>query len=83
MAITVSRRERATPLVVSVLPAQRRFAFEVSSAITTQSSDFDSDSARSTTLRPPAVYPSQLAHQEASSAVLSIRMPRISTEGAP
>ncbi len=37
MAITVRRRERATPLVVSVLPAQRRFAVDVSSAITTQS----------------------------------------------
>ena len=55
MAITVSRRERATPLVVSVLPAQRRLALEVSSAITTQSSDSDSASARSTIScgRPP------------------------------
>ena len=37
MAITVRLREAATPLVVSVLPAQRRFAVEASSAITTQS----------------------------------------------
>jgi hypothetical protein len=49
MAITVSRRDRATPLVVSVLPAQRRFAVDVSSAITMQSSAFEIDSARSTT----------------------------------
>ena len=48
MAMTVSCREPATPLVVSVLPAQRRLAVEVSSAITTQSSDLAAASARST-----------------------------------
>ena len=47
--ITVRLREAATPLVVSVLPAQRRFAVEVSSAITTQSPPgLASASARST-----------------------------------
>ena len=48
MAMTVSCREPATPLVVSVLPAHRRFAVEVSSAITTQSLDLAAASARST-----------------------------------
>ena len=48
MAMTVSWRERDTPLVVSVLPAQRRLAAEVSSAITTQSSDRAAARARST-----------------------------------
>ena len=48
MAMTVSWRERDTPLVVSVLPAQRRLALEVSSAITTQSSDRLTARARST-----------------------------------
>src|ERR1039457_6010165 len=47
MAITVSWRDRDTPLVVSVLPAQRRFADEVSSAITTQSSHSATARARS------------------------------------
>ena len=47
IAITVSWRDRETPLVVSVLPAQRRFAAEVSSAITMQSSDRAAASARS------------------------------------
>src|ERR1700691_4679944 len=37
IAITVSERVAATPLVVSVLPAQRRFAVEDSSAMTTVS----------------------------------------------
>ena len=46
--MTVSWRERETPLVVSVFPAQRRFAEEVSSAITTQSSHRAAASARST-----------------------------------
>ncbi len=46
--MTVSWRELDTPLVVSVLPAQRRLALEVSSAITTQSSDRLAASARST-----------------------------------
>jgi hypothetical protein len=48
MAMTVSWRERDTPLVVSVLPAQRRLALEVSSAMTTQSSLRAAASARST-----------------------------------
>ena len=48
MAMTVSCREPATPLVVSVLPAHRRFAVEVSSAITTQSLDLAAARARST-----------------------------------
>ena len=48
MAMTVSWRERDTPLVVSVLPAQRRLAAEVSSAITMQPSDRAAASARST-----------------------------------
>ena len=83
MAITVSRRDRATPLVVSVLPgpAQVRVRGLVG--------DHDAvvglrqrQRPLHHILRPPAVHPSQLAHQEASSAVLSIRMPRISTDGA-
>src|SRR5258708_18337822 len=37
IAITESERVAATPLVVSVLPAQRRFAVEDSSAMTTHS----------------------------------------------
>ncbi|HEX2313717.1 MAG TPA: hypothetical protein VHJ17_08295 [Thermomonospora sp.] len=58
-AITVSCRDRVTPLVVSVLPAHRRFAVLDSSAITTQSSARDSSSALSTlscgvTDRPPS-----------------------------
>ncbi len=48
MAITVSWRDRETPLVVRVLPAQRRFAVELSSAITMQSSDWAAARARST-----------------------------------
>ena len=48
MAMTVSWRELDTPLVVSVLPAQRKLALEVSSAITTQSSDRLAARARST-----------------------------------
>jgi hypothetical protein len=48
MAMTVSWREADTPLVVSVLPAQRRLAAEVSSAITTQSSLRAAARARST-----------------------------------
>ena len=48
MAMTVSWRERDTPLVVSVLPAQRRLAAEVSSAITMQPSDRAAARARST-----------------------------------
>jgi hypothetical protein len=48
MAMTVSCREADTPLVVSVLPAQRRLAAEVSSAITTQSSLRAAARARST-----------------------------------
>ncbi len=48
IATTVSWRERDTPFVVSVFPAQRRFADEVSSAITTQSSHRAAASARST-----------------------------------
>ncbi len=48
MAMTVSCRVLDTPLVVSVLPAQRRLADEVSSAITTQSSQRAGRSARST-----------------------------------
>ena len=46
--MTVSWRELVTPLVVSVLPAQRRLADEVSSAITTQSSQRAACSACST-----------------------------------
>ena len=48
MAITVSRRERATPFVVSVFPAQRRFAVDVSSAMTTQSLLAETERACST-----------------------------------
>ena len=48
MAMTVSWREADTPLVVSVLPAQRRLALEVSSAITTQLSLLAAARARST-----------------------------------
>src|SRR6185437_7855657 len=48
IAITVSLREAEIPLVVSELRAQRRFADEVSSAITTQSSQVAAARARST-----------------------------------
>ena len=48
MAITVSRRERATPFVVSVFPAQRRLAVDVSSAMTTQSPHVATERACST-----------------------------------
>ncbi len=48
VAITVRVRPRVTPFVVSALPAQRRLAEEFSSAITTQPSAVDSESARST-----------------------------------
>ena len=44
--MTVSCRDRETPLVVSVLPAQRRFADELSSAMTMQSSLRAAASAR-------------------------------------
>ena len=58
IAMTVSWRDRATPLVVSEFAAQRRFAVEVSSAITMQSSHRAAASARSTVscgvMRPPA-----------------------------
>ena len=47
-AITVSLREAETPFVVSELRAQRRLADEVSSAITTQSSQVAAARARST-----------------------------------
>ena len=81
MAMTVSCRERATPLVVSVLPAQRRFAVEVSSAITTQSSD------RGRGQRPLDGFlrggPHHRGHAAPSSAVLSIRTPRNSADGQP
>ena len=48
MAMTVSWREADTPLVVSVFPAQRKLAAEVSSAITTQSALRAAARARST-----------------------------------
>ncbi len=47
VAITVRVRPRVTPLVVRVLPAQRRLASLLSSAITTQPSAVESSSARS------------------------------------
>ena len=79
IAITVSLREAATPLVVSVLPAQRRLAVEVSSAITTQSSQVAAGQGPldgllrrlSRVMRP------------ASCAVLRILTPRMSTAGQP
>ncbi len=48
VAITVSRRPRVTPLVVSALPAQRRFAVDSSSTSTTQPSARESSRACST-----------------------------------
>jgi hypothetical protein len=48
IAMTVSCRDRDTPFVVRVLPAQRRFAEDVSSARTTHSSHCAAASARST-----------------------------------
>ena len=81
MAMTVSWRERDTPLVVSVLPAQRRLAAEVSSAITTQSSDRAAARARSTVSA--GEIPMVLGHDAPSSAVLSIRTPRIRAAGQP
>ncbi len=59
IAMTVSWRDRVTPLVVSVLPAQRRLALLDSPAMTTQPFVRDRASARSTvscgvvTSRPP------------------------------
>ena len=87
-AITVSCRERETPLVVSVLPAQRRFAVELSSAITMQSSERAAASARSTVSCGPvacgvAVRHCVLRGHAPSSAVLSTRTPRISAVGQP
>ncbi|GAA3108868.1 hypothetical protein GCM10020254_63540 [Streptomyces goshikiensis] len=48
VAMTVRVRPRVTPFVVSALPAQRRFAVDSSSAMTTQPSAVDSSRARST-----------------------------------
>src|SRR5262249_55957418 len=48
IAMTVSCRDRDTPSVVSEFAAQRRFAEDVSSAITTQSSQRAAARARST-----------------------------------
>ncbi len=60
IAMTVSCRDRDTPLVVSEFAAQRRFAEDVSSAITTQSSQRAAARARSTVswglMLPPRPY---------------------------
>ena len=56
--MTATERSRAEPLVVSVLPAQRRAVLLLSETMTTQPSARDSSSARSTREaligRPPA-----------------------------
>ena len=88
MAITVSWRDADTPLVVSVFPAQRKLAAEVSSAMTTQSALRAAARARSTVswacLDCLSARSLRLAHALApSSAVLSIRTPRIRTAGQP
>ena len=72
--MTVSWRDRDTPLVVSEFAAQRRFAAEVSSAITTQSSHRAAASARSTVW---------LRSHAPSCAVLRIRIPRNTAAGQP
>ena len=92
--MTVSCRDRDTPLVVSELPAQRRLAVEPSSAMTMQSPALAAASARSTNswgdggavVEDAVVEDCCLplaAHAPASSAVLRILMPRMTTDGHP
>ena len=80
MEITVSEREVATPLVVSVFPAQRRLAVDDSSAMTTVSPPGRAAaSARSTVSCGVSIALTYFP----SSAVFRIRTCRKSAVGAP
>ncbi len=84
MDMTVTVRRRATPLVVSVLLAQRRLASVDSSAMTTQPSAREQASALSTSSRGPVELTDGLAViRPASSLVLSIRTRRNRALGQP
>src|SRR5690606_34122021 len=90
-AMTVSLLDLVTPLVVSVLPAHRRFAVLDSSAITMQSSARDSSSARSTASCGLMSVPSVRLRRACSRGLpssrarpfVAARAPQSSPRGAP
>ena len=81
--ITVSDREAATPLVVSVLPAQRKLAVDDSSAITTVLPPGLAAARARSTVSCGVATPSLPLTYFPSSAVLSTRTCRKSAVGAP